>query len=57
MSTIGRVYERIIYDQLYAYLQLNKLRINCQSGFRKFHSTVTALLNAVDNWSLNIDNV
>ena len=42
---------------LYAYLQLNKLLINCQSDFRKFHSTVTALLNAVENWSLNIDNV
>lgn len=26
-----------------------------QSGFRSFHSTVTALLEASDNWAFNID--
>ena len=26
-----------------------------QSGFRSFHSTVTALLEAADNWPFNID--
>lgn len=38
-----------------AYLQRNKLLTNCQSGFRKVHSTVTALLVATDNWSFKID--
>ena len=26
-----------------------------QSGFRSLHSTVTALIEATDNWSSNID--
>ena len=52
---MAKVFERIIYDQLYAYLNNNNL-ISCrQSGFRSLHSTVTALLQATDNWAHNID--
>ena len=52
---MAKVFERIIYDQLYAYLNDNNL-ISCrQSGFRSLHSTVTALLQATDNWARNID--
>ena len=52
---VAKVFERIIYDQLYAYLNDNNL-ISCrQSGFRSLHSTVTALLQATDNWAHNID--
>jgi sarcosine oxidase/L-pipecolate oxidase len=49
------MFERIIYDQVYAYLTDNNLLSNCQSGFRTLHSTVTALLEATNNWSCNID--
>ena len=28
----------------------------CQSGFRSFHSTLTSLLEATNDWSVNIDN-
>ena len=55
VPVVAKVFERIIYDQLYEYLNDNKLLSSCQSGFRSIHSTVTALLEATDNWSLNID--
>ena len=29
---------------------------SCQSGFRSFHSTLTALTEATNSWSVNIDN-
>ena len=52
---IAKVFERIVYNQFYAYLNSNNLITGCQSGFRSMHSTVTALLEATDSWSLNID--
>ena len=33
----------------------NKCLCCYQSGFRTLHSTVTALIEAIDSWSLNID--
>ena len=52
---VAKVFERIIYDQLYAYLNDNDV-ISCRrSGFRSLHSTVTALLQATDNLAHNID--
>ena len=39
---------KIIYDQLYQYLNENGL-------FRSLHSTLTALLETNDNWCVNID--
>ena len=33
----------------------NKLLCCYQSGFRTLHSTVTALIEATDSWSLNVD--
>ena len=47
--------ERIIYDQLYNFLTNGDIISNYQSGFRSLHSTVTALLEATDNWAFNID--
>ena len=55
IPVVAKVFERIIYDQLYKYLAVNNLLSSHQSGFRSFHSTVTALLEATDSWSLNID--
>ena len=52
---VAKVFERIIYDQLYHYLNENNLLSRYQSAFRSLHSTVTALIEATDNWSWNID--
>ena len=51
IPAVAKVFERIIYDQFYKYLN-----DNCQSGFRSLHSTLTALLEATNSWSVNIDN-
>lgn len=55
ISTISKIYEKIIYDQLYNYFNENNLLTNCQSGFRTLHSTVTALVETTNHWSVNID--
>lgn len=52
---LAKVFERIIYDQVYGYLAENNLISSQQSGFRSLHSTVTALLEATNNWAFNID--
>ena len=52
---VAKVFERIVYDQLYEYLIENNLLSSRQSGFRSLHSTVTALLEATDSWAYDID--
>ena len=55
IPVIAKVFERIVYNQLYAYLTKHNVICKCQSGFRSIHSTVTALLGATDTWAYNID--
>ena len=55
IPVVAKVFERIIYDQIYDYLTKNGLLSDQQSGFRSLHSTVTALPLAVTNdWAFNI---
>ena len=56
IPAVSKIFEKIVYDQLYRYLNDNKLLSSCQSGFRSLHSTLTALLEATNSWSVNIDN-
>ena len=56
IPAVAKVFERIIYDQFFKYLNDNDLLVNCQSGFRSLHSTLTSLLEASNSWSVNIDN-
>ena len=51
-----KIFEKIIFDQLYAYLNDNNLLSQCQSGFRPLCSTLTALLEATSDWRVNVDN-
>ena len=55
IPVVPKVFERIIYDQAYAFLTNNNILSNCQSGFRCLHSTITALLEATNDWAYNID--
>jgi len=49
------VMERTVYNQVFTHLIVNNLLFSHQLGFRQLHSTVTALLEAINNWALNID--
>ena len=40
---------------MYNFLSNEDIISKYQSGFRSLHSTVTALLEATDNWAFNID--
>ena len=57
ISVVAKVFERIVYDQLYNFLNSEEIISKQQSGFRSLHSTVTALLEAIatDSWAFNID--
>ena len=44
LPAISKIMERIMYDQLYNYLTKFELLSDSQFGFRKSHSTATALL-------------
>ena len=55
LSSIARVFERLVYEQMYTYFTENNLIQPRQSGFRSLHSTVIALLYMTNQWCLNID--
>ena len=55
LSVIPKIFEKVIFDQMYEYLTTHNLS-NLQSGFRPLHSTLTALLDATDQWYTNMDN-
>src|SRR5699024_2153307 len=49
LPTMSKILEKIMYRQLIAYLDANKILPITQSGFRVNHSCTTALLNIVDD--------
>jgi retron-type reverse transcriptase len=55
LPVISKIMERILYVQLYNYLTKFELLSDCQFGFRKFHSTATALLDCSNDWYMNFD--
>ena len=56
ISVVAKVFEWIVHDQLYAYLEEHDIICKYHSGFRGIHSTVTTLLEATDTWGYNIDH-
>ena len=56
LPEISKILERVVFDQLSAYLLDKKLLDEHQHGFRKGHSTHTALLEICDDIRLAIDD-
>ena len=56
LPVISRLFEKLIFNQLYRYLNQNGLLSENQSGFRELHSTVTCLLKNTDDWYSELDN-
>ena len=55
LPVVSRLFEKLIYDQLYEYLDSNKHLFKDQYGFRNLHSVVSCLLNCTNDWYVNID--
>ena len=56
IPVVAKVFDRIVYDQVLAYINKHNLISNYQFGFRGLHSTATAILEATGNWAYNIDS-
>ena len=53
---VARLFEKLIFYQLYTYLSKSNLIYWGQSVYRKLHSTVTSLINNTDKWYRGMDN-
>jgi hypothetical protein len=56
LLVIAKIFEKVIFDQIYEYLATQNLLSNLQSAFRPLYSTLNALLDATDQWYTNMDN-
>ena len=56
LPVVAKIFEKIVFDQSFAFLNKNNLLSDMQSGFRPLHSTLTAMLDATDKWYTNMDS-
>ena len=52
---VSKVFERLLHQQLYDYLQHYSILHPVQSGFRPQHTTQDVLVSMVDNWRKALD--
>ena len=52
---LSKVLERHVHNHLYDYLTENNLLYPCQSGFRKYHGTESALIRIIHQLLFNLD--
>ena len=55
LSSFSKIFERIVFNQLYDYLIEHDLLYQSQYGFRRFHSTELAALELTDRIRQQID--
>ena len=55
LPVLSRIFEKLIFNQLYKYLDTNKHLFPKQSGFRRLYSVVTSLLSCTNDWYKNMD--
>ena len=55
LSSFSKIIERVVFDQLYSYMNNNNLFQNSQYGFRKNHSTEHAALEFIDHTAFEMD--
>ena len=55
ISTIAKIFEKLVYREIVVYLNENNVISSNQSGFRSLHSTETALLGSTNQWLMNMD--
>ena len=53
LPIVSKVFEKVLYGQLYDYFVVNNLLSQNQFGFRQFHSTASALLDSTNEWFIN----
>ena len=55
LPVVSKLVERVVFKQLYWYLNYNNLLTESQSCFRPMFSTETSLLEETNEWIKNID--
>ena len=55
LPVISKIYEKILYEQLIEYLVTENILSDHQFGFRRQHSTASALLDSTNEWYMNMD--
>ena len=55
LPVLSRLFKKLLYDQLYQYLERCEFLTSDQSGFRDLHSSATCLLKYTDVWYSGMD--
>ena len=55
LSSVAKIFEKLITQQLETYLETNGILVQQQAGFRKKHSTQISLLSITNQWFVNMD--
>ena len=56
LSVSSKVFERVMYNRLMEYLDVYKILVSCQFGFRKLHFSYRALMALMDKLISSLEN-